>query len=803
VTSLTKSPFMLFSPAFQQAVYVMLHVRVPRTLWMTRLGMSRTRIPVYLTLGCVWIAARHAIAAGWGVPDVHAVMGQTLRIQIPVEAMDSDRMGPECLKAQINAGTEDGPRMHGIKAWLVPSPHGAQGKWTAEILSSTPVAEPVLHVSVSMGCSNALARQFVVLADPPEESEPPLAEALVPSQVASERLPSAAKQAKATPATRKTPRKQHLGAASERTKEPLTTSHETAANADRRESKRSSLPDSSTEASKRHSDVAGPRLQLEPAEHWTVDQPPAQARVAAPSASQAVVPAASAHLPTSGARSPESDPGKPSGDATLQMLTHTNDALREANELLMRKLEQNDQRLNWLLLAVGLATGGLGAAGFLLWRRQQHLASMLKPWWDGAAVEPSGASARNGAGQGTASDPIIVARLPESSGERPRRHTTAANVATGGLDERLHSALVTQQPASLDDVLKSAPDAREARPVHEVWYRMSMEDSAACDSPRDRAVAAGTTPASVQASKPEFQEAREGEEGDDLLTGAWDATLAWPPKVLSSQEGHQPEVWQGLSRDDGSDAFAFTTLSAEALVDLDRQVEFFSTIGQDEAATQALQAALDAGPRTSPLVYLKLMEIYRRHGNQTGFKETRVQWQHRFGTTAPSWDEAWGWGSTADATRGLDAHPELVAELAMIWANPLDAMTRIERWLFPDVVDAHATRTNWQSSLTEATAGQGVTRVLEPACYPELLTLYAVARDLWQSSAGDVRDDGPVDLLLPLGAETEVAGSMSAASLSNNMPKDGGLTWESFDVTDASDANVTPSLTSEERPRTS
>lgn len=810
----------------------MLHARVPRTLWMTPLGMSRTRIPVYLTLGFVCIAARQACAASWGAPEIHAFMGQPLSVQIPVEASDADRMGPDCLKALVHAGTEDGPRMNGIKAWATPLADGSKSRWMAEIHSSTPVAEPVLHVTVSMGCRNAMVRQFAVLAEPPLEiPELGAAQSLADSERFSSGTPvdqgvhsrdvsvdrvgkgsAGARTRKGSPATvgssaraARSPKPRvaavpPVGGSSPAAAAPAPRSTATTPAVD--EAQRPALTSTKT--------GAGSRLKLEPTETWTVDQPPL---VQGQGGGMAVGPAGS--LPAaSGAqgREPQKavESAGRSADSALQTLTRTNDALREANAMLMHRLEQTDQRISWLLLAMGLISGGLGAAGFLLWRRQQHMADLMKPWWEGATVDASNALDDDDLALDRPLKEIFAARLPEASGEDVRPFSGSAET---GIQPDLSSTKPpvqttpsvhvtdrawtnTSAPASAQPVRLGVPlpdvHERETHAVHEVWY---SAPTAASGVDSGSSAKANETCGSAWGDH--------GDQGDeDILTSAWDATLAFASTIekATGKEGMQPEPWQGLSRDDGSDASAPVSLSAEALVDLERQVEFFTTIGQEDAAKQALQAALSPGQRISPLVYVKLMEICRQQGDRAGFDALAAAWLRHFGRGAPSWDEDGAFvqrrhpqDGSSERVTGLAAHPELLSELASVWSRPLDAMTRIEHWLFPEVLNPEATQTGWQLPWNDAPEVREGTVLLEPECYPELLMLYAVTRDLWQSSPGLEESTDHVDLLLPLIAVPEseaekarLATPESALATqhvsSDEVRSPGTLEWEPVDL---------------------
>jgi hypothetical protein len=163
-------------------------------------------------------------------------------------------------------------------------------------------------------------------------------------------------------------------------------------------------------------------------------------------------------------------------------------------------------------------------------------------------------------------------------------------------------------------------------------------------------------------------------------------------------------------------------VSAEELIDLEQQAEFFVVLGQDEAAIDLLVAHLRDTGGASPLPYLKLLDIYRRRGDRAAYERTRDRFNHRFNAHAPGWDQPHTEG------RALDDYPAVMHWIQQVWPKPLDAMAELESLLF------------------RRDGGE----LFDLPAYRELLMLYAVARDLLDtdpSSAGG----HAVDVLLPLG----------------------------------------------------
>ncbi|MDE2565891.1 MAG: hypothetical protein KGL50_08880, partial [Burkholderiales bacterium] len=160
-------------------------------------------------------------------------------------------------------------------------------------------------------------------------------------------------------------------------------------------------------------------------------------------------------------------------------------------------------------------------------------------------------------------------------------------------------------------------------------------------------------------------------------------------------------------------------VSIEELIDLEQQAEFFAVLGQDEAAIELLVEHLRHTGGSSPLPYLKLLEIYGRRGDRADYERMRSRFNHRFNAYAPEW------GVDLQAGRSLADYPGVIPRLEQVWPRPLDAMAELEALLFRksrgDLFDLPA--------------------------YREVLFLYAIARDLLDRELGE---GGAVDLLLPL-----------------------------------------------------
>ncbi|MET0333425.1 MAG: hypothetical protein ABW190_04070, partial [Rhizobacter sp.] len=163
-------------------------------------------------------------------------------------------------------------------------------------------------------------------------------------------------------------------------------------------------------------------------------------------------------------------------------------------------------------------------------------------------------------------------------------------------------------------------------------------------------------------------------------------------------------------------------MSAEELIDLEQQAEFFVVLGQDDAAIDLLMGHVRSTGGVSPLPYLKLLEIYRRLDEREPYDRIRERFNRRFNAYAPEW------GVDPEQGLALEGYPEVMNRLQDAWRSPSKSMELLDAALFRR--DAGPT--------------------FDVPAYRELLFLYSTARDLAERDAGA---EG-VDLLLPFGDDS-------------------------------------------------
>jgi hypothetical protein len=218
--------------------------------------------------------------------------------------------------------------------------------------------------------------------------------------------------------------------------------------------------------------------------------------------------------------------------------------------------------------------------------------------------------------------------------------------------------------------------------------------------------------------------------GSPMQAQPMDVTLT-PRAVAAMQATLSRETRPGTDLDPES-LEPHRPMSADELIDLDQQVEFFVVLGQDDAAVDLLMGHVRSTGGVSPLPYLKLMEIYRRRGERDPYDRIRERFNRRFNAYAIEWDE-----NDPSKERDLEeGFPELLARVQSLWSAPAEAMATLDGALF---------RRN-----------QGPP--FDVPAYRDLLFLYGIARDLAER---DVRPEG-VDLLLPMEGGFDITLDLSA-----------------------------------------
>lgn len=184
-------------------------------------------------------------------------------------------------------------------------------------------------------------------------------------------------------------------------------------------------------------------------------------------------------------------------------------------------------------------------------------------------------------------------------------------------------------------------------------------------------------------------------------------------------------------------------LSADELIDLEQQAEFFVALGQDDSAVSLLEQQLCGAGGGGAWPYLKLLEIYRRLENRDSYERVREGLERRFGPSTTGWID----GRTSG--RPLDSYPEVTRRIESTWIEPAQAMRLIGSLMLH---------------------GDEESGVFDLTAMADLQALYLLARSSLASDSKATAVD-TVDFLLPL----EPMGSKDAYPQTENQalsPKD-------------------------------
>jgi pilus assembly protein FimV len=110
------------------------------------------------------LASGGAQALGLGVPNSRAILGESLRVSVPLELADGEDTDDGCPQAEVYYGDS---RVDAGKVILGISPQtGRQRVLTVRAIQ--PINEPLIEVNLSYGCGAPLSRKFTIFANPPE-----------------------------------------------------------------------------------------------------------------------------------------------------------------------------------------------------------------------------------------------------------------------------------------------------------------------------------------------------------------------------------------------------------------------------------------------------------------------------------------------------------------------------------------------------------------------------------------------------------------------------------------------------------
>lgn len=619
-----------------------------------------------LTVSSIALAAATACAGAWalGFGPVRAIatIGQPLDASVVVRLQPGETLSDNCVSAVVTSGDTPIPAGQVSASFL--QPPGAEAR--VRVRTTARIDEPFVNLVVSIGCDTKIERQFTVFADPP-----PLAVALESS--AAPALPSGQPFNPTPPAARDDRPADMLAGGT--------------------------APPPRSGGRKSTGSVQRP-AEDKPATVVAVNR--SRAAAVASEAAITAPPEGKAER-AQAARISSGAVTRSEGVARLRLDSAVVAAAPSENPLVMAN-QQREAALAAAKIAADVAEAANSSAVEKITKMEAELASARKE-----VAEAKSALARVQAERAAAAS--AAAASTESDDGPFSGYSTWLAGACGAL-LLLSGALFWRLRRSDSERLQSwlKENSRLTRlsefdtvaPVTEQFpdaVRSTM-------SPVPQDFAAAPAPAARPARPPV-------DEAESSQTLAPLPPLRDPgPTFTETQPSSTLELDQPSHSHD---------ISIEELLDVEQQAEFFVVLGQDDAAIDLLTSHVMSSGGASPMPYLKLLEIYRRIGDQTSYERTRKRFNARFNGLAPEW------GADPNGGRTLDEYPDVVRHLQGVWADPVDAMAELQTLMFRN-----------DSNL-----------LFELPAYRDIMMLFTLARDLHDSSD---HDQAPVDVLLPLGS---------------------------------------------------
>lgn len=192
------------------------------------------------------------------------------------------------------------------------------------------------------------------------------------------------------------------------------------------------------------------------------------------------------------------------------------------------------------------------------------------------------------------------------------------------------------------------------------------------------------------------------------------------PATRPPQDAIPPLARRDRAKFSVSVPFVSRTVKVPEILDLQQQVEFFSSLGQQDKAIALLRKHLVNNVKTSALVYLDLLDLYHQTGNREDYEVLRIDFNQVFNTHIEPFDSYTAVGPNAAA------YAAVMSRIEAVWPK---------RRVF-DIIDN-----------TLFCEPGNPAEVLDLEAYRELLLLHAVAREIIELEAGPT--DSTVDTNWP------------------------------------------------------
>ena len=693
---------------------------------------------------CIAAWSGHASAMGVTRLLTHSSLGQPLNLLFPVRLAADETLSRDCVHADVLAGESrvpppmlqfdlEGDNENSVRA--------------VRLRSTVRIDEPIVTVTLNLGCPVRFSRQFTAFIDPPDArpsvtvaAVPPPLETVVADVVPASPapVPTAAQPAVVNPKPVAPP--PQVPSAPAQGMVVLAVAPAASHPAGRKPAPASPQAGSAVvtaSASPSQKESAKPRTKTkvkphaEPADSVVAQAEGGRAGKVTPQPASRLRLDPPELLPTGLAAAEPASAPVPVPDLTQSRLKAVEDRLsavqqegRAAEERiasLKAQLEaaQNQRYQNAVMLGQLLAMFALAAACFYLWRSRQRERSLRDAAWRASLEQERREESRWGpVGARAALAPVAAADARPSPKPAPAPaypfvpasdpSSSPAPIPYVPLNKPAPARLPVVEPQAdfEEQTMASAFVESDAHRLRPPGLSLVEPDLVAEAEARPTA----PLPLMQEALSMPFAELKRTSSPPPMPM-----PMPMPSQVILDDENHQ--------------------VSVEELIDLEQQVDFFQVLGQDDAAVELLQERIRTG-RASALPYLKLLEIFQRRGEELEFIELTVQFGQRFKAVPPTW------GSDLNEGRGLEAYGHALQEIQKHWNDAAASMSLLQNML------SHGGADNKGFDL--------------PA-YRDLLMLYSVARD---QSERDVRGDA-VDLFLPL--DTDEHGSDHSSMMATMM----------------------------------
>lgn len=620
-----------------------------------------------------------AFALGFGRLNSVAVLGQTLNLPISVRLEPGEDLISTCVAADVYFG--DTKQLPDLVQVRVEGQPGIASERTLRVLTTSRITEPVVTLYLVAGCQSKVTRKFVVFADPPAASEPPVALATLEGPIGARSnqddqlsaRPDDSVYSGLVPTPPAKPAAEHAGG-----------------------------------GSKRGSSSTAKKVRTK-SSHAEPDQP---AAIAAVPVRAKAAPVAVAGLDTRGAQISRQGkhrkvdrstrtPVEAVGQSRLVLDPVESDMLVTPELRLSAELSHVEEDAG----AAGQAVRERREAAAALWRALNATPEQLAH--DRQRLQELEARLNKVQADNRAAQEQVLSLETQVKRAEEQRATGPLVFGLAGLSVALTMALgwllLRQRRAAQNEWWTPPTDEPEqATPTEPARHTLVPSGTGLSTAPVDTAALLKTA--------------------DEVDVATLSPVRPAQPPVVAQLT--QPPT-QPLPR------AALREVSVEELIDLEQQAEFFMVLGQDDAAIDLLQGHIESTEGTSPLPYLKLLEVYQRVGNREAYEAIRERFNAQFNAYAPAWE--------ADLQQGhvLADYVGVIERLQALWDAPERAM---------EVLQASLLRRNPDADTFDLPA------------YRELLFLYSVARDLAErgehQAAGVAPAAAPgVDVLLPFGDE--------------------------------------------------